>query len=253
MEIQSTSMSFQAKLNLSGNLKGLTEEEIFKLTQRAKKIGSSNDTIDIFVGKFETFENKEYLKAIIKSDYVGGSLGYSKRDISAKANIQGNGIEEQLGYYLEDTPNYLPLEKPFKIIIDFLKGLKLKFPTYIMPPKKALEYMLENKSTVAEKLGNHFFGKEKELPQETVKYLDCADTVVLACNKRELDHLDTTLREIGLYGWFPSIEDVARNLIAKAHWKFPKEYIKTMEDSVAKKELLSKEDSIIRKIETEYI
>lgn len=41
--------------------------------------------------------------------------------------------------------------------------------------------------------------------------------------------------------------------MAKAHWKFPKEYMKTMKDPVAQKEFLAKEDSIIRKIETEYI
>lgn len=253
MEIQNKNITFQAKLNLSGNLKGLTEEEIFKLTKRAQRIGTSNDKIDINVGKFETFENKEYIKAIKKSDYVGGSFGYSKRDIKAKANIQGKDIEKQLGYCLDDTPNDLSLAKPFKIINGFLKDLKFKFPTYTMPPKKALKYMLENKSTVAEKLGNHLLGDEKELPQEVVKYLDCADTVVLACKKHEINDLDTKLREIGMWGLFPRIKDIAENIIAKAHWKFPKEYMKTMKDPVAKKELLAKEDNIIRKIETEYL
>lgn len=202
MEIRNRNknVTFQAKLNLSGNLKGLTKEEILKLTQRAQRIGSSNDKIDIAVGKFETFENKEYLEAITESDYVGGSFGYSKRDISAKANIQGKGIEEQLGYYLADTPNALSLAKPFKIINDFLKDLKFKFPTYTMPPTKALNYMLGNKSTVAEKLGNHLLGNAKEPPQELVKYLDCADTVVLACKKNDFDYSDTRLKEIGIFG-----------------------------------------------------
>lgn len=93
--------SFGANLCIKGNLKGLNGEQITKLAERAKKIGSKDDEIVVKVGQ-----------------YVEGKK-MPQRSIVAATNING-----KLDAYDVATPHFnRTLDKPYEYINVFLTKL----------------------------------------------------------------------------------------------------------------------------------
>lgn len=93
--------NFGANLRIKGNLKGLSNEQIAKLTERAKRIGSPDDEIVVNVGKY--LEGKKI----------------PQRSMVAATNING-----QLDAYDIATPHFnRTLDKPYEYINIFLTKL----------------------------------------------------------------------------------------------------------------------------------
>ena len=93
--------NFRANLLIKGNLKGLREDQITKLTERAQRIGSKDDEIVIKVGQY--IEGKKM----------------PQRSITAATNING-----KLDAYDVATPHFnRTLDKPYEHINIFLTKL----------------------------------------------------------------------------------------------------------------------------------
>src|SRR5574344_68421 len=82
--------SFQARLNLEGDLKYLDKIQITNLTKNAEKIVSKEDNISIKVSKFLTGRKEDLL-------HRNKLFGWSTRDIFANVDIAGETIEKNVG------------------------------------------------------------------------------------------------------------------------------------------------------------